>query len=48
MKWITLKLPLHERLRWKIQNKNNAKTAKNFDKDCYNEMKILVVFAQIS
>ena len=42
-----LKLSLHERFRWKIQNINNAKAAKNFDEDHYKVKNILVVFAWI-
>ena len=42
-----LKLSLNERLRWKIQNINIAKAAKNFDEDHYKVKNILVVFAQI-
>ena len=41
------KLSLHESFRWKIQNINNAKAAKNFDEDHYKVKNILVVFAQI-
>ena len=29
----SFKLSLHERFRWTIQNKNNAKIAKNLGKD---------------
>ena len=43
----SFKLSLHERLRWKIQNINNAKAAKNFDEDHYKVKNILVVFARI-
>ena len=43
--WWMQKLPLHERLRWKIQNKNNEKTTKKFAEDHYKMIKILVVFS---
>ena len=42
-----MKLSLHDSFRWKIQNINNAKAAKNFNEDHHKVKNILVVFARI-